>query len=208
VRPFAQRLDQTGLPFAVPTESWRGYHVERALDRGGIGRNHAVADELVDRHQIRPRVLHKAQAAWHVGGGDDVDRGLAAATHLLLASRNMASCVVPSVVVPVRPHRSRRVDVLWIWPYGDEHPGGGIHYDHEIQFLARSGVLEQGVPHHIDLARHRRRNGSRPRADRELHGTPMQAKVAWARSASSPISLVKSLGSRMLNGTSRHPGRS
>src|ERR1700737_1208194 len=32
-------------------------------------------------------------------------------------------------------------------------------------------------------------------------GTPMQAKVAWARSASSPISFEKSLGSRMLNGT-------
>src|ERR1700730_15452112 len=32
-------------------------------------------------------------------------------------------------------------------------------------------------------------------------GTPMQAKVAWARSASSPTSFEKYLGSRMLNGT-------
>src|ERR1700736_3558074 len=32
-------------------------------------------------------------------------------------------------------------------------------------------------------------------------GTPMQAKVAVARSASSPTSFEKSLGSRMLNGT-------
>src|ERR1700737_4487377 len=32
-------------------------------------------------------------------------------------------------------------------------------------------------------------------------GTPIQAKVVWARSASSPTSFEKSLGSRMLNGT-------
>src|ERR1700730_5869507 len=54
----AQRLDQIRITLRrTNCDLGAGDHVERTLDRGGVGRDHAVADELVDRGQIRARVL-------------------------------------------------------------------------------------------------------------------------------------------------------
>ena len=124
--------------------------------------------------------------------------GFAGRVHFSLWSRNAASSTVPRPAVAVRPQTSSMPVIFFGLPFCDQRAGAGEHVDDVVDLLGALGRVVEIVPHHIDLAGDHRRQQAGPAAELELERPPMHLNAARTMSASAPMTLLKSFGSRKL----------
>src|ERR1700688_1162458 len=144
-------LIRSELPLAVPTAILAPVTTSNALSMvvGFAATRFSPTNLLIATRSARPFWIRRTP----LGMSEDVmmlTAGLPAATHLVLASRSMASWVVPSVVVAVMPQMSPRAWTFFGLPLATSMPVAAFMYTRKSIFLARSGVYTR-VSHMISI---------------------------------------------------------